>query len=76
MYALAQTALGKDLIEAVEVSLSFSMMDNPGFLQEVCPDVAPLSIKSMIIPDVHVLPLMRKKGKTRGKEGRREREVR
>ena len=66
-----------DLIEAVEGSLSLSMMDNPGFLQKICPDVAPLSIKSVVIPDVHVLPLMRKKeGKREGRERRREREGR
>ena len=46
-----------NLIEAVEVSLSLSMVDNPGLLKKIGFDVATLCIELVVIFDVHVLSL-------------------
>ena len=46
-----------DLIEAMEVSLSLSMMYHSSLLQEIGLDVTSLGIEPVVILDVHILPL-------------------
>ena len=55
--SLSRQKQTSNLIETVEIPLSFSMLYNSGFLEEICLNVSSLSIESVVILDVHVLPL-------------------